>query len=491
MTRHLHEPANALLYRALDLPTDQRQQFIADACEGDAELLALVRTLLARIEELDDFIESPLNVLAVAPAMQSAAPLLAEPAALQADAPPPAQFSAPDITLAAQSAIEHAPVEPAVAVPERGMWQRHPLGMTTAAVCACALVLVTSAALWHARQSDLARTSAEQRVQAPGKPVRGAQSDGSAALDKIPVAARDRFVNTAQAYQSQLAEVRRAGGDLDGALQAAQVSLGFAEQQARAHLAEVRWRVQLAAVRGQIGTILVEQGRTADGLAELRKALALRQEIATRDAGNEQLARDVADANAAIGNALMATMDNAAAEPAFAAARVTYAAQLRDTPGATVLQAGLIDLELARANVQNLQRHGRDAVATLASLKALVRDAGKAGADPFLAVRVALLDAHIQPRGTPAQAYAAGQQALSELLKQTEKDPLDTARLRESAIAWQTMGEIGLRAGQTESACRYLGLAVKRYEELEKSKRLNAIDKLRLGQVQAQRKACG
>ncbi|MFC0133302.1 hypothetical protein CR105_07045 [Massilia eurypsychrophila] len=493
MTRHLHEPANALLYRALDLPSDQRQQFIADACEGDTELLALVKTLLARIEELDEFIESPLNVLAVSPAMQPAAPQLAEPAApLQAETPPAAQFSAPAITPdAAQSAIDREPVEPAVAVPERGMWQRHPLGMSTAAVCACALVLVTSAALWHARQSDLARATAEQRVQTPGKPMRGAQFDGSAALDKIPVAARERFVNTAQAYQSQLAEVRRAGGDLDGALQAAQVSLGFTEQQARAHPEEVRWRVQLAAVHGQIGTILVEQGRTADGLAELRKALALRQEISTRDAGNEQLAREVADANAAIGNALMATMDNAAAEPAFAAARATYAAQLRNSPGDATLQAGLIDLELARANVQNLQRHGRDAVATLASLKALARDASKAGADPFLAVRVALLDAHIQPRGTPAQAYAAGQQALSELLKQTEKDPLDTARLRESAIAWQTTGEIGLRAGQTESACRYLGLAVKRYEELEKSKRLNAIDKLRLGQVQAQRKACG
>jgi predicted Zn-dependent protease len=102
-----------------------------------------------------------------------------------------------------------------------------------------------------------------------------------------------------------------------------------------------------------------------------------------------------------------------------------------------------------------------------------------------------LLDAHIQPRGTPAQSYAAGQQALAELLKQTEKDPLDTPRLRESAIAWQTTGEIGLRAGQTESACRYLGLAVKRYAELEKSGHLNAIDKLRLGQVQGQAKACG
>ncbi|MES2759195.1 MAG: hypothetical protein V4693_17620 [Pseudomonadota bacterium] len=484
MTRHLHEPANALLYRALDLPPDERQQYIAEASEGDAELLDLVRTLLARIEELDEFIDSPLEILAAA---QVAPPPLVAP---------PVRLIEPQ----AASPVEEPPGEPPAAspsidatetAPERGLWQRHPLGMTTAALCACALVLLTSAALWHARQSDQARAAAELRVAPAGKPVRAAQFDGNATLEKIPVAARDKFVTAAQSYHGQLAEVRRAGGDLQGALQAAQLSLGFAGQQARAHPEEARWRGQLAAAQGQIGAILVEQGRTADGLAELRKALTLRQELAARDAGNEQLARDLADAHAAIGNALMATMDYAGAEPAFAAARATYAAQLRANPADAALQAGLIDLELARANVQNLQKHGRDAVATLASLHALARDASKAGVDPFLTVRVALLDAHIQPRGTPAQAYAAAQQALAELLKQTEKDPLDAARLRESAIAWQTTGEIGLRAGQKESACRYLGLAVKRYEELETSKRLNAIDKLRLGQVQGQRKACG
>lgn len=491
MTRHLHEPANALLYRALDLPPDERQQFIADACEGDADLLALVRTLLARIEELDVFIESPLEVLAAPLPLVIAPQAFAEQPAPQSEPAPLAQLSAPDVVPVCEAReVASQPVEAATAPPERGLWQRHPLGMTAASLCACALVLLTSAALWHARQSDQARVAAEQRVQ-PGKPVRAVPFDGSATLDHIPVAARDRFVTTAQAYQSQLAEVLRAGGDLEGAQQAAQLSLGFAEKQARAHPDEVRWRVALAAVHRQIGTILVEQGRTPEGLAELRKALALRQELATRDSGNEQLAREVADAHAAIGNALMATMDNAAAEPALAAARATYAAQLRANPADASLQAGLIDLELARANVQNLQRHGRDAVATLASLHALARDASKAGADPLLSVRVALIDAHIQPRGTPAQAYVAAQQALAELLKQTEKDSLDTARLRESAIAWQITGEIGLRAGQTESACGYLGLAVKRYQELEKSKRLNAIDKLRMGQVQGQRKACG
>ncbi len=476
-TRHLHESANALLYRTLDLPPGERQQFIAESCEGDAALLELVRTMLARINELDEFIESPLEVLAVPQ------PVVAAPVA-----PPPPEPLRSEPVIHTEAAIEA--VEPVETPPERGLWQRHPLGMTAAALCACALVGLTSASLWHARQADLARAAAEQRVSPSGKPVRAAPYDNSSALAKIPVAAREKFVVTAESYHAELADVRRAGGDLAGAQQAALVSLGFAEQQSQARPDDARWRRQLAAAQGRVGAILVEQGSNAEGLAQLRKALATRQEIAAKDAGNESLARDVADAYAVIGRALMGSMEYASAEPQFTAARAVYAAQLRANTADAGLHAGLIELELARANVQNLQHHGRDAVQTLAALHVLARDGNKAGVDAYLAARVALLDAHIQPRGTPAQAYAAGQQALAELIKETEKDPLDTARLRESAVAWQTTGEIGLRAGQTESACRYLGLAVKRYEELETSNRLNAIDKLQVGQLQALRKAC-
>jgi hypothetical protein len=247
----------------------------------------------------------------------------------------------------------------------------------------------------------------------------------------------------------------------------------------------------LSAARGQLGGILVEQGKTAEGLIELRKALAMREELAAKDAGNEAAARDVADTHSAIAAAMMATLDYVSAEREMTLARDTYAAQLRANPADAPLRAGLIELELARANVRNLQHHGRDAVQTLAALHALAEEANRVAVDAHVAARIALLDAHIQPRGTPAKAYAAAEQALAELLKQTEKDGRDTYQLRESALAWQQTGEIGLRAGQTESACRYLGLAAKRYDEFDASQRLNAIDKLRQGQVQALRKACG
>ena len=347
------------------------------------------------------------------------------------------------------------------------------------------------AALWHARAADQARAVAEQRAAQASRPASGMLAEVNDALGKTPAAARGKFVGSAAAYLGQLADVRRAAGDLPGAQQAASLAHGLAEKQAQANSDDLRWRRQLSATGGQVGAILVEQGKTAEGLVELRKALAMREELAAKDVGNYAAARDVADAHASIAAAMMATMDYVPAEKEMTIARNAYAAQLRANPADASLRTGLIELELARANVQNLQHHGRDAVQTLAALHALADEANREPVDAHVAARIALLDAHIQPRGTPAKAYAAAELALAELLKQTEKDRLDTYQLRESALAWQQTGEIGQRAGQTESACRYLGLAAKRYEEFDASQRLNAIDKLRQGQVQALRKACG
>lgn len=636
MTRHLHEPANALLYRALDLPPEERQQFIADACADEPDLLELVRILLARIDALDEFLESPLEVPeaplprppamlpprasagdlpaeppvpptlnhpAIAPlvddgaddngrplfvtqagggvpidqycadmkltlrqraalfarvcdavqyahqrlvlhrdltpsnivvgadgaprllgfgiAGEGATPVFASPEQLAGErlgtasdiyslgailyglvcgrSPNPAEATGIISTLArpasvppseavAEAVARHYPPLPdfpadallradpklvrqlqgdldhilmkaiatdpaqryvsadafardldryaaeqpvlaASASSHRGA-KRHRLGTAVAVLAAVALLAGTGAALWHARQADEARALAEQRLAQALKPAIVAPSK----IEDKPSPAE---------------------------------------------------RPQVAAPKAQDGATLIEQGRTAEGLAELRKVLASREQIAAGDAANAQAARDVADAHWAIGTALAATMDHAAAEPELTAARNTYAVQLRANPSDAGLRAGLIELEMARANVQNLQRHGRDTVQTLASLRTLARDP-----DAHLAARIALLEAYIQPRGTPARAFATAGQALSELLKQSENDPLDAGQLRQSALAWQTTGEIGLRAGQTEAACRYLGLAAKRYDDFAASNRLNAIDKLRQAKLQDLRKAC-
>jgi hypothetical protein len=264
----------------------------------------------------------------------------------------------------------------------------------------------------------------------------------------------------------------------------------LADQQLKAQADDAAWR-QLGAAQRSLGQILVEQGRNDEGTAELRKALASFESVSSKNAGNEQAARDVADAHTALAGAMMAVGAYAAAESQLTLARDAYTALALLTPTDAALRTGLIELEMALANVQNLQRRGHAAVQSLAALQELTVATNQDGADPYLAARVALFDARIQPRGTPAQAFAQAEQALSEFLKHSEKDAVDVDQLRASALAWQITGEIGLRADKLEPACRYLGLAAKRYEELDSSKRMNVIDKQRQAQVLELRKQCG
>ena len=398
--------------------------------------------------------------------------------------------------------LARAPLAATAPVTERrrSLPRRHPVALAVSALVACSLVAVTVAALWHAREADQARAAAEQRAGRAGAPARSGKPAGklpAAAAASAASAAATKPAASAASYL-QTAAARRAAGDLPAAQQAAATALGLAEKQVTLDADDVRARRELTTARSQLGAILVEQGRTADGLAEMRKALALREDLAAKPAGNPGIdgngaARDVADAHSALAGAMMATGDYPAAERELALAHATYAAQLRASPADAGLRARLVELQMARATVQNLQHHGRDAVASLTALHALARGAGagRAPVDAHVSARIALLDAHIQPRGTPAKAYAAAEQALGQLLTQTEKDPADAYQLRESALAWQQTGEIGLRANQGASACGYLALAAKRYAQFEASQRLNAIDKLRQGQVQALRKACG
>ncbi|MDB5909180.1 MAG: hypothetical protein JWP34_3294 [Massilia sp.] len=288
---------------------------------------------------------------------------------------------------------------------------------------------------------------------------------------------------------TQLAGMRRLVGDLDGAQQAARQLVLLADQQLKAKSDDAGWR-KLGLAQRLLGEIMVEQGRNDEGIAELSKALASFEAVSSRNTGNEQAARDVADAHSAIAGSMIASTHYAAAELQLTMARDAYIALARLMPTDSGLRSGLIELEMARANVQHLQRRGRSAVQSLAALHKLTAAAKQDDADPYLAARVALLDARIQPRGTPAQAFAQAEQALEELLKYSESDPVDTDQMRASALAWRTAGEIGLRANKAERACGYLGLAAKRYEELDETKRLNAIDKLWQGQVQELRKSC-
>ncbi|MEM7754520.1 MAG: protein kinase [Planctomycetota bacterium] len=64
MIRVTYERATELFQRALDLPVDERTRFIEAECEGDPEVLSIVRSLL-RSDAEGSFLDQSLNVAAV------------------------------------------------------------------------------------------------------------------------------------------------------------------------------------------------------------------------------------------------------------------------------------------------------------------------------------------------------------------------------------------------------------------------------------------
>ena len=67
-TASLHARSKELLFRALDRPASARDAFLREACQGDADLLREVGSLLAEFTQLDGFLEEPLAGLAAAEA---------------------------------------------------------------------------------------------------------------------------------------------------------------------------------------------------------------------------------------------------------------------------------------------------------------------------------------------------------------------------------------------------------------------------------------
>ncbi|MEO7576304.1 MAG: hypothetical protein ABIT83_01690, partial [Massilia sp.] len=281
----------------------------------------------------------------------------------------------------------------------------------------------------------------------------------------------------------------RTAGDLDAAGPAAQSALALAEARHKALPDDIDWGDRLSLAQRDVGELLIEQGRFADGLIQLRRSLALREELAPKEGGKANAQADVAGAQAALGDALSASGSYVDAETAYIAARNSLALQARLHPENKVLPLRGARLELAIVANQQLARRGLTASRTLKLLRQRLT-AERDGGDKLLLAQAGLMEALIQPGGTAQQAYVVAERSLPALLADSEADPQNTYRQRESVAAWQKAGEIGLRAGQKDSACKYLGLAEARYDALAQAHRLNALDVAARTRLAAQRAVC-
>lgn len=278
----------------------------------------------------------------------------------------------------------------------------------------------------------------------------------------------------------QEAATRHSAGDLTGARERVQQALDLSA----AHQHDAAARALHADALELSAAVLIENGEGSAGLAQLRKALSMREELAGESADT--------DARAAIAHTRIALADGLVDVGAYAEAESTYKlarefylgqAQSADDSAARVM---LGEIDLARANALYLRKHWRTAGLTVRAMRGALPD----DASPVLKARAALLEALLQPGGTAAQAYAAARKALPTLTDEYERDQANVPMLRHSAMAWRRTGEIAARAGQQQAACDYYALAEKRYVELEFGSRLNELDKSARAQLGALRGSC-
>lgn len=462
LAQTLHSHFDAILARAL-APQPAARYASAHALARDLEQAA-ARLNAPALPAADDAVDVDVDVAdAAAPSLEEAG--VREAALIAPSRDTAAAATAPES--AAESAAEPGTGLPTEAVSEPAPPRRRPVALAVA-MLAVGFAAGVLAAPWL-QQQDFYKKAMAPAVSAPA-----AAKTGAAAA--APAAVATAATETTFAAALAQADSARAAGDLAGAERAAREALRLVEREPQAARDRAGPDANL-----RLGTILAEQGKTADGLVALRRALALHESHAVMDNGGAVSARAGAEVHRAIAEVLAGSGDDAGAEAELTAARAVYMAQLKTTPNDAGLQAGLLAIELARATAQNAQKHGRDTVATLATLRRLAGPRGDA--------RIDLLEAYVQPRGTAERAYAAAQPALAAL-KQSNGDPLDPAQARVLARAYTMTGEIALRAKQNGAACGDFAEAGRVYESLSSANRLNAYDKLAVQRLDGFRQGC-
>lgn len=324
---------------------------------------------------------------------------------------------------------------------------------------------------------------ADRRDQAESLYVRGHMGnlhEAIGAWQVLALAAEEKGQADIQTVAlDRVARLRHIAGDNMGAHANAQELLTVLDKILLALPEHAAWRARQANALQVLGAIAVDRGDNSGAIAALRQALATREELAGEEPG-PGATLDIAAARVALADGLVASADYAGAETEYRLAREVYASHADGNA-----QAKVWEIDLARADGQYQRKHWKTAATTIRMLRQSL-----GGASDLIDAKAALLEALIQASGTALQAYTDARQALPVILAASEADPDDAMALRTSALAWSRVGEIGLRAGQTASACAYLALAENRYVELAASQRAAAGDQKVRQQVARLREGC-
>jgi tetratricopeptide (TPR) repeat protein len=92
---------------------------------------------------------------------------------------------------------------------------------------------------------------------------------------------------------NKIGDVRRALGDLAGALESYEADLAIAERLAAADPGNSEWQRDLSVSHDKIGNVRVAQGNLAGAFESYEASLAIRERLAAADPGNSEWQRDL------------------------------------------------------------------------------------------------------------------------------------------------------------------------------------------------------
>ncbi|WP_295386374.1 tetratricopeptide repeat protein [uncultured Thiodictyon sp.] len=251
--------------------------------------------------------------------------------------------------------------------------------------------------------------------------------------------------------------VRRAQGDLAGALTAYQAGLAIFERLARQDPANAWWQCDLGLSHEKIGGVCEAQGDLAGELTAYEASLAIRERLARQDPDNAGWQSDLANSHEKIGSVRQAEGDQAGTLTAYEASLAIRERLARQDPDNAEWQRAL---SISHDDVGDVRRAKGDLAGALTAHEAgfaiidrLARlDPANAEWQRELAVNHERIGEVLQAQGNLAGALAAYEASLSISERLARQDLANAKWQRDLAFSHRNIGEVRQAQGDLVGA---------------------------------------
>ncbi len=363
--------------------------------------------------------------------------------------------------------------------------KRHTAGV--AAICFIGLSLIGGiiATAWQARIAQRQRVKAEQRLNDVRRLASSFLFEFHDAIANLPGAtpARKLVVSKALEYLDRLAaeaegddalqeEVAIAYdrvadlqgnpfsmnlGDAKGAVASYEKAHQIRQALYQKHPADPRSRLGLASSVRKLGDGAIAEGRVADSVQNYRQSTTMTEDLLSKDGGNLDFQRELAEVSSRLCNALMPAGDTAGAIAACNRYADLSQPLLERNPRDLTLRGKIANNTTHLGNALRLSGRVDEALEKFRSAVAqfeaiLVRDPSNGGAQRSLAMTHAQIGNTLGVQGKASEAAASHEAAVKLMNGLAAADP-NNARFR-TDLTYMLLRRVGvmLRAGQRSEA---------------------------------------